>query len=632
MSVTETGRRQSVSNCELTVICRGERARRAIIASMVEPAHTSENPSEQEVRAELDRLLRSAPFLQSDRLARFLRFAIENALAGNTDLLKEYVIGTEVYDRKPPYHPSQDSIVRTEARRLRAKLKDYYESDGKLDPVFIYFRPGTYVPLFRRNGSTAAPSPDGRSEESDLLVPGVGVGVAVLPLIDLSNRPRSTLCAQGVTEELIHGLTRTDGIRLVARPSAPQLVEAPQDIPSLSQKYGLSTVIEGTVREDFDRLRITVRVLGSDGFQLSSHRFDTEASGEALAQVQERIASAFVSRARPEQSRVRRRKAAPSALTMAVYPLVLHAETLLDEGSASDLPASLAKFQQAREVAPAYARAWVGISHCNLEMALRGASPSHTLILTAKEAAQRAIELDPDMIESYSCLGGAQALEWDWKNAEKSFLHGIELGAHASAARRFGLFLTALGRFDEASHHFATAQQIDPFSNRQKVARAKFLHLTRHYEKGLRPLSEPLMYGPIPVEARGLLALMAAHLGEKERARQLIESIRPDSAAQLPMMAAIAEVLALIGESEEANHLARTFRLLSVDAAISRFRQALLSVALKDQDAAMSFLRLSVEEHEAELVWLGVEPRFDPVRKMAAFEDLVRKVVPSLWN
>jgi TolB-like protein/Tfp pilus assembly protein PilF len=596
---------------------------------MVEQTDTSENLSEQEVRTELDRLLRSALFLQSDRLARFLRFAIENALAGNTDLLKEYVIGTEVYDRKPPYHPSQDSIVRTEARRLRAKLKEYYESEGKQDPVFIYFRPGTYVPLFRRNESIAAASPDGTSAESELLVQGVGVGVAVLPFIDLSNRPRSALCAQGVTEELIHSLSRADGIRVIARPSAPQLVEAPQDIPSLSQKYGLSTVIEGTVREDFDRLRITVRVLGSDGFQLSSHRFDTEASGEAMAQVQERIASAFVSRARPEQSRVRRRKAAPSALTMAVYPLVLHAETLLDEGSVSDLPASLAKFQEAREVAPAYARAWVGISHCNLEMALRGASPSRTLILTAKQAAQRAIELDPDMIESYSCLGGAQALEWDWVNAEKSFLHGIELGTHASAARRYGLFLTSLGRFDEASHHFATAQQIDPFSNRQKVARAKFMHLTRRYDEGLRPLSRPLMYGPLPVEARGLLALMAAHQGDKERAKQLVESIRPDSAAQLPMMAGIAEVLALTGEREEANQIARAFRLLSVDTAISRFRQALLSLALEDKAGALSFLRLSVEEHEAELAWLGVEPRFDPIRKMSAFEALVSTVVPS---
>ena len=65
------------------------------------------------------------------------------------EILKEYLIGTEVYDRKPPYHPSVDSIVRSEARRLRNKLKQYYESVGKDDSVFIYYRPGGYAPVFR---------------------------------------------------------------------------------------------------------------------------------------------------------------------------------------------------------------------------------------------------------------------------------------------------------------------------------------------------------------------------------------------------------------------------------------------------------------------------------------------------
>lgn len=84
--------------------------------------------SEDTVRAELDRILGSPIFAQSDRLGRFLRFAVEHAIGGTGEGLKEYIIGTEVYDRKPPYHPSQDSIVRTEARRLRTKLKEYYES------------------------------------------------------------------------------------------------------------------------------------------------------------------------------------------------------------------------------------------------------------------------------------------------------------------------------------------------------------------------------------------------------------------------------------------------------------------------------------------------------------------------
>jgi len=101
------------------------------------------------IREELSRMLESPIFAQSDRLARFLRFTVETTLAGQGETLKEYLIGTEVYDRKPPYHPSSDSIVRSEARRLRNKLRQYYESVGKDDPIFIYYRTGSYVPAFR---------------------------------------------------------------------------------------------------------------------------------------------------------------------------------------------------------------------------------------------------------------------------------------------------------------------------------------------------------------------------------------------------------------------------------------------------------------------------------------------------
>jgi hypothetical protein len=115
-----------------------------------------EDVSEEAIREQLSRIVESAIFAQSERLSRFLRFTVETTLAGGADQLKEYLIGTEVYDRKPPYHPNVDSIVRSEARRLRSKLKDYYESYGKADPVFIYYRIGSYVPVFRRQRSIPA--------------------------------------------------------------------------------------------------------------------------------------------------------------------------------------------------------------------------------------------------------------------------------------------------------------------------------------------------------------------------------------------------------------------------------------------------------------------------------------------
>jgi hypothetical protein len=105
------------------------------------------------IRGELSRILASPVFVRSDRLGRFLKFTVETTLAGEAGTLKEYRIGADVYDRRPPYNPSSDSIVRSEARRLRRKLKEYYESYGIGDPVFIYYRPGSYGPVFRRGPS-----------------------------------------------------------------------------------------------------------------------------------------------------------------------------------------------------------------------------------------------------------------------------------------------------------------------------------------------------------------------------------------------------------------------------------------------------------------------------------------------
>src|SRR5271155_3400277 len=83
---------------------------------------------EEAIRDELGRILESSMFVQSDRLGRFLRFTVETTLAGDAETLKEYLIGTEVYQRNPSYNPNEDSIVRSEARRLRRKLNEYYES------------------------------------------------------------------------------------------------------------------------------------------------------------------------------------------------------------------------------------------------------------------------------------------------------------------------------------------------------------------------------------------------------------------------------------------------------------------------------------------------------------------------
>ncbi len=258
---------------------------------------------EQEIRNQVSRILESPLFIQSDRLGRFLRFTVETTLAGEAGSVKEYLIGTEVYERKPSYHPGEDSIVRSEARRLRRKLKEYYESDGQDDPVLIYYRPGSYVPVFSLR---------------EVFSERRGIRIAVLPFVDASGSTLSGECAQFITDELIHELVRTEGLRVTTASSAGPLVAQALDLPSLARKLDVHLVFEGTVREDNNRLRILVRVVNADGFHILSERFETESEPQGVFKVSEKIVSELISRLGREQFRFEKQQpiATPSMLAV----------------------------------------------------------------------------------------------------------------------------------------------------------------------------------------------------------------------------------------------------------------------------------------------------------------------------
>ena len=275
---------------------------------VIDEAVDEERISEEAIRKELSRILESSMFIQSDRLSRFLRFTVETTLAGDSEILKEYVIGTEVYERKPPYHPSVDSIVRSEARRLRNKLKEYYESVGRDNAVLISYRLGSYVPIFRpnrRHDDNDNLKDDGQSE---LFIEGRGIRTVVFPFVDASDGELSGACAQIITDELIHEIGRTEGFRVSAASAMAPVVAQALDLPSVARKLDAQIIFEGTVREDNHQLHITARVVNADGFLIWSERFETEPDIQSLFKVSERIVSALISRVPTEKSSIRKRK------------------------------------------------------------------------------------------------------------------------------------------------------------------------------------------------------------------------------------------------------------------------------------------------------------------------------------
>src|SRR5246127_3994196 len=226
-----------------------------------------------DVRDQLARVVNSPGFVSSARLCRFLTHIVNRTIDGDIDSLKEFSIAMEVFDRTSEYDPNIDAIVRVEARRLRAKLKEYYEGPGRNDPVLIGLRPGRYVPIFR----WLDPQPPSQTQEIGATIQLGGPSVAVLPFVNMSHDPEQQYFCNGISEEIINLLTHIPRLKVIARSSAFQFKGMSVDIREVGRRLDADVVIEGSVRKRGDQLRITAQASETEsGHHLWSETFARE--------------------------------------------------------------------------------------------------------------------------------------------------------------------------------------------------------------------------------------------------------------------------------------------------------------------------------------------------------------------
>lgn len=515
--------------------------------------------------------------------------------------------------------------MRTEARRLRGKLRDYYESEGKADPVLIYFRPGSYVPVFRvRDALGARATLPTAAAGGPVFSEGRGVSVAVIPFSSDGDRTAS-VCALAIADELIHELMHTEGCRVTSAGAAALDPRAP-DLPALAQKLGVHVLFEGSVRCEGKWLRITIRTVTADGFQLWSQRFEIEPEPDELFSISELIARSAISRTRPELTLVRKFKASAGSGLMERYPAILRAEALLDEGTPTDIERAVAQFREIAEALPDAARPVCGIAQGCCELVLRGANVSAGAVREAKAKAREALALDGEMIRAHGCLAALSLLEWNRSEAETSFEYALMLGHHAALFRQYALFLQVRKRFDEAWSYLLKARESDAFSHGQLIAHARFLHTSRRYGEVDEHFPERLVYGPLPAEACLYLAMSYIEAGQAERALRTARELRGSAGMQRSIAACLAGIFARCGENGQARELIAGFDLFAPARDISRFRQALLALAVSDEDGALSLLAAAFEARDPELIWLDAEPRLDPLRGDRRFAGMAAAV------
>lgn len=244
-------------------------------------------PDAEAVQKQLNRLIKSPIFSRSKELCRFLHFAVHQKLRNRSVRLKEYLIGVAVFDRGESFNPGTDPIVRVQARRLRSKLDLYYETEGRTDTVLIQLPCGGYVPVFRIR-VTAVSDPVRLNPLLNGLRTESRRSLVVLPFVNIGPHENDRF-SDGLTEELIHVLSKTPDLRVVSRTSAFHFKGKTDDIRSIGERLGVDALVEGSVRFDGSRLRISAGLIDvADGGLLWSGVY--EQAADETFEVQENIA------------------------------------------------------------------------------------------------------------------------------------------------------------------------------------------------------------------------------------------------------------------------------------------------------------------------------------------------------
>jgi len=605
-------------------------------------------PSREEAQQALEKILLSRVFQGSERLSRFLRFVAEHAVRGETAPLKEYVIGVRVFDRGESFDTRLDTIVRVEARRLRAKLREYYGSEGSGDATIIEFSSKGYAVGFRRREPLETTASH-RLKPYILAVVGVvivatvamawrlnggrhtdrRIPIVVLPFLNMSGEPEYEYLSDGFTEEISSTLASVPELHVVARTSAFGFKGRGGDVRQIGRELGVDAVLEGSVRKEGQRIRVTAQLIdASDGMHMWSKTYERELS--SLFLIQDEITRAIV-----DALRIRlapgflRRLGRPETTSVPAYDLYLKGRHSWHKGTPPDVKNSIAYMEQAIALDAKYAAAYAGLADAYILWANFELEPPWETLTRARRAAHTAVELDPDSAEARYVLGAVLAVaDWNWSAGEREFLRALELKPSlASAHMAYSvLCLSTVGRFDEAIDHLRVALELDPRSLMLRTALGQTYVFAGRADAGIEQLREVQKLDAGFVWNDLTLAWAYLAKAEYDDALQLLERIT-DPAREIPNHAGlIGYTHARLGNRRQAEAALQRLRDQFSGAWIPPVEVAGIYNALGDRDEALDWLERAVQQRSMMSAILVDDPRFRDLWSHPRFSALVKRL------
>jgi len=313
-------------------------------------------------------------------------------------------------------------------------------------------------------GAAATPRAAGGRSAAPVPPPvATAPSIAVLPFRNLSADPDNEYFSDGITEELLNSLAQLRGLKVAARTSSFAFKNQATDLRTVAGKLGVGTVLEGSVRRQGQRVRITAQLVNAaDGYQLWSDAFDRQLDDvfAIQADIAERVADALrVTLLQPDADRLRN----PDTRNAAAYDVYLHGLQQVASFGVEAVLEAARSFRRATELDPQFARAHAGIANAYLFAYETSAIPLDELLRVAEPAMQRAMQLDPALSEAQTARGGVLAAKRDVEGAKTAFRRALELNpGNTQASHLYGTFLWHHWELEEMMQVYDHALQVDP--------------------------------------------------------------------------------------------------------------------------------------------------------------------------
>ena len=473
--------------------------------------------------------------------------------------------------------------------------------------------------------STAASDGAPQSVESSVPV-AVERSIAVLPFMNLSSDPENEYFSDGITEEILNALVKVSDLKVASRTSSFAFKGHQGDVQEIAEKLKVATVLEGSVRKAGNRVRITGQLISAaDSYHLWSETYDREL--EDIFAIQDDIAQSIVAALKATLTGEEREKlVTPTTDNLEAYTLYLKGRFQYNKDTETGLHASLDLYRQALDQSPDYARAWAGIADSWMHLADDYVPPEEGYT-AAKEAAEKALELEPELAEAHTARG--KVLGWyEWKFAEGELALRRAVGAnpnYAEAHWALGSLLPTTGHMKEALKEVCTAQMLDPLSPVTAYWHARYLLYARRVEEAIEEGKRAL--GLDPDYAYGLAILGRAELLQG-RDEEAIDSFRRsvELARSNTFRCYLAYGLASTGRDAEAREiLGRIGHGEGSDYVRSEILAAVYG-ALGETDEAFRQLERAYADRSAGLIYLHLDPMYDSLRDDPRMDEIVRRI------